>query len=110
MIPTSLGNMDLSRVVTTTTSHSFVTQSVSNNVSRRSSITTSTAEQFASGPYEVVYTEKTTEVDGSEDVLTLHYAYDDTNSNQFDQSRAKESSLMVSEVVDAEDEIGNTTC
>ena len=67
--------MNLSTVITTTTSHSVVAQLESKNGRRRSSITTSTTGQFSSGPYEVVYREKTTEDDGSEDVLTLHYAY-----------------------------------
>ena len=89
--------MNLSTVITTTTSHSVVAQLASKDGRRRSSITTSTTEQFASGPYEVVYREKTTEDDGSEDVLTLHYAYDDTNSTLFDENAATEGLLMISE-------------
>ena len=89
--------MNLSTVITTTTSHSVVAQLASKNGRRRSSITTSTTEQFASGPYEVVYREKTTEDDGSEDMLTLHYAYDDTNLTLFDENVATEGLLMISD-------------
>ena len=102
-------NMNLSSVTTSSASHAFLTQSVSNNGSQRSSITTSATERIASsGPYEVVYTEKTTEIDGSEDVLTLHYAYDETpNSTQlFDEVAATESLLMLSESRDGENSHG----
>ena len=94
-----LENMNLSSVISNSASHSFLPQSVSNNENRRSSITTSATERIASsGPYEVVYTEKTTEIDGSEDVLTLHYAYEDTTSSTqlFDEVAATESLLMLS--------------
>ena len=91
-------DMDLSTVITTATSHSFVSQSVSNEGSSRSSITSLGAEKFAiqRDPYEVVYTEKTTEVDGSEDVLTLHYAYNEANLSVYDATKASESLLMLS--------------
>ena len=69
---------------------------------RRSSICTTSSERVTSGggPYEVVYTEKTTESDGSEEVITLHYAFDETNSTLFDEVAASESLLMLSEARD----------
>ena len=91
--------MDLSTVITTAISHSFVSQSVSTEGSSGSSITSSGTEKIAiqRDPYEVVYTEKTTEVDGSEDVLTLHYAYDETDSSVYDVTKDSESLLMRSQ-------------
>ena len=68
---------------------------------RRSSICTSSENgATSSGPYEVVYTEKTTESDGSEEVITLHYAFDESNSSLFDEVAASESLLMLSEARD----------
>ena len=55
------------------------------------------SEGATSVPYEVVYTEKVTENDGSEEVVTLHYAFDETNSTLFDEVAASESLLMLSE-------------
>lgn len=91
--------MDLSTVINTAISHTFVSQSVSTEGSSRSSITSSGTEKFAiqRDPYEVVYTEKTTEVDGSEDVLTLHYAYDETDSSVYDVTKDSENLLMLSQ-------------
>ena len=83
----------------TTASSSYLNSSASTNDNRTSSISTS-SEAGGSGPYEVVYTEKTTEVDGSEEVITLHYAFDDTNTTLFDEVTATESLLMLSEIRD----------
>ena len=62
---------------------------------------TSTSTEGGIGPsYEVVYTEKTMEIDGSEELITLHYAFDDTNTTIFDEVAASESLLMLSEIRD----------
>ena len=66
---------------------------------RKSSMCTP-SEGVTSRPYEVVYTEKTTESDGSEEVITLHYSLDETNSALFDEVAASESLLMLSEARD----------
>ena len=47
-----------------------------------------------------MYKEKTTESDGSEEVITLHYAFDESNSALFDEVAASESLLMLSEARD----------
>ena len=61
----------------------------------------STASEGGGGSsYEVVYTEKTTEIDGSEELITLHYAFEDTNTTLFDEVAASESLLMLSEIRD----------
>ena len=81
------------------TSMSCFNSSTSKNENRATSISTSN-EGSGTGPYEVVYTEKSTEVDGSEETITLHYAFDDTNTTLFDEVTATESLLMLSEVRD----------
>jgi hypothetical protein len=75
---------------------SYMNPSTSTTSNRRSSMSTS-SEGATSVPYEVVYTEKVTENDGSEEVVTLHYAFDETNSTLFDEVAASESLLMLSE-------------
>ena len=79
-----------------TTPNPYINPTTSPNVSRKPSISAS-SEAGSSAPYEVIYTEKTTENDGSEDLITLHYAFDDANSTLFDEVEATESLLMLSE-------------
>lgn len=90
------------------TSNACVNPSTSRNNTRRSSKCTS-SEGGAAGPYEVVYTEKTTECDGSEEVITLHYAFDNTYSILFDEVAASESLLMLSEARDNSKLQGSTS-
>ena len=68
---------------------------------QRDSKKSTSSDDGRPGSYEVVYTEKTTEFDGSEDLITLHYAFDDTpTTTLFDEFTATESLLMLSEIRD----------
>ena len=82
-----------------TVTSSYLNSSTSTNDNRISSISTS-FEAGGSGPYEVVYTGKTTGVEGSEEIITLHFGLDETNKTLLDEVAATESLLMLSEIRD----------
>ena len=80
-----------------TVTSSYLNSSTSTN--RISSISTS-FEAGGSGPYEVVYTGKTTGVEGSEEIITLHFGLDETNKTLLDEVAATESLQVLSKIRD----------
>ena len=97
---TAPGFDEMNSSFTTAPAMTAASTSTQSNTDSRIQATSTASEGGGGSSYEVVYTEKTTEIDGSEELITLHYAFDDTNTTLFDEVAASESLLMLSEIRD----------